>query len=687
MTKNNPFKRIAASGASDRGDAAIYDLLGYNAIAKAGQPVSLTGESVIQLGALIAQMDFDDPLDQEIEEALNVTIEEQKDEETELKKSLFGEPKNPEIVENVLVAEEELDDIVIPESKTTTTKEDPGLTITPSSGTNIGNITGGAQSDTVNPTTDPIGTEEGRASGKNYMYGNNKVTIGKENKTEQQKRFEGGNFKRGEEKDYAAYIKKKTGKDINTIPYSDTVLNRLNPKVLNLLNPFRYSKVGIKDTPFRRVTHAIASPVLKTEGLNYRQIKRAVMPGYAQGRLGSAAAEGFNLVADSYNYSQAVKAEYDKELDDEFGELDVDATFTDNQSRQDYLNLALQKKKELAKGFNEYARGKISKLEYENIKTSLVSDIQNIAGAKTKLTDLRKEFQDNKDNYDVSASKPQITDFYNTLDKYPERLSVKNLDGVDRIVGTTIGGEDISVPVSDIANGTAGFRLAKKESLDGIVAGADKAVNDFNKGKEYVKTEFGFGTQDITPDKAKEVAVNHIKGKLASDKDKLRSYMSQLGGVDYNAYNELLEQGNLPDEFLTDAANDLYQQRLAPLYQPQTQTTRFQQSKGGGASTAGEREKAKIKKQFDSMGPLTEDTKIAYQNTLPTNLAIGKDEEGYFIGDKKAGTVSERLSSDPKTSKGQIAKYAGLPGYQGRSNRTTPNNIDQAYKTYLDSKK
>ena len=671
MAKTIPFKRIAASGASDRSDAAIYDLLGYNAIAKAGQPQSLTGESVIQLGALIAQMDFDDPLEEEIEEALNVTIEEQKDEETELKKSLFGEQKDPEIVDpnNVLVEEEDeledLDDLIIKKNETTTTKEDPGLNITASSGTNIGNITGGAQSDTVNYTTDSIGTEEGRASGKGYMYGDNKVTIGNQSKTEQEKRFDQGKFKRGEEKDYATYIKKKKGKDIDTIPYSDPPLDRLNPKVLNLLSPFRYSKVGIKDTPFRRVTHAIASPVLKTEGLNYRQIKRAVMPGYAQGRLGSAAAEGFNLVADAYNYSQAVKAEYDKELDDEFGELDVDATFTDNQSRQDYLNLALQKKKELAKGFNKYARGKMSKLEYENLKTSLVSDIQNIAGAKTKLTDLRKEFQDNKDNYDVPASKPQITDFYNTLDKYPERLSIKNLDGVDRIVGTTIGGKEISVPVSDIANGTAGFRLAKKESLDGIVTSADKAVNDFNKGKEYVKTEFGFGTQDITLDKAKEVAVNHIKGKLASDKDKLRSYMSQLGGVDYNVYNELLEQGNLPDEFLTDAANDLYQQRLAPFYQPQTQTTRFQQSQDGGASTAGEREKARIRKKFNSMGPLTEDTKIAYQNTLPTNLAIGKDEEGYFIGDKKTGKVSERLSSDPKTSKGQIAKYAGLPGYQG----------------------
>ena len=345
MAKTIPFKRIAASGASDRGDAAIYDLLGYQAIAKAGQPQSLTGESVIQLGALIAQMDFDDPLDQEIEEALKPTIT-----EDEVKKSLFGEQKDPEIVDpnNVLVIEEneleDLDNLIIPKDETTTTKQNPGLTITESSGTNIGGISGGAKSDQVNYTTGNIGTEEERASGKGYMYGNNKVTIGKENKTEKEKRFDRGNFFEGEEKDYAAYIKKKTGKDIDTIPYGDTPMDRLNPKVLNLLNPFRYSKVGIKDTPFRRVVHAVSSPVLKTEGLNYRQIKRAVMPGYAQGRLGSAAAEGFNLVADAYNYSQAVKAEYDKELDDEFGELDVDATFTDNQSRLFKFSTAKEKR-------------------------------------------------------------------------------------------------------------------------------------------------------------------------------------------------------------------------------------------------------------------------------------------------------------------------------------------------------
>ena len=233
MAKTIPFKRIAASGASDRGDAAIYDLLGYQAIAKAGQPQSLTGESVIQLGALIAQMDFDDPIEEEVAE------ETKKPEDKSIRQRL-EEMNNPGITTSLIDLGTKEIKLLQPNdrpSETTTTKENPGLTITESSGTNIGGISGDAKSDQVNYTIGNIGTEEGRASGENYMYGNNKVTIGKENKTEQEKRFDRGYFLQGEEKAYAAYRKKKTGKDIDTISYGDTPMGRLNPKVLNLLKP------------------------------------------------------------------------------------------------------------------------------------------------------------------------------------------------------------------------------------------------------------------------------------------------------------------------------------------------------------------------------------------------------------------------------------------------------------------
>ena len=37
----------------------IHDILKYKDIAEAGQPQNLTGEALVQLGALFTQMDFD----------------------------------------------------------------------------------------------------------------------------------------------------------------------------------------------------------------------------------------------------------------------------------------------------------------------------------------------------------------------------------------------------------------------------------------------------------------------------------------------------------------------------------------------------------------------------------------------------------------------------------------------------
>lgn len=42
--------------------------------------------------------------------------------------------------------------------------------------------------------------------------------------------------------------------------------------------------------------------------------------------------------------------------------------------------------------------------------------------------------------------------------------------------------------------------------------------------------------------------------------------------------------------------------------------------------------------------------------------------------------------SNPSLAKSQIANLAGVLGY-GQSGQITPSSIEQAYKTYLDSKK
>ena len=630
MAKTIPFKRIAASGASDRGDAAIYDLLGYQAIARAGQPQSLTGESIIQLGALIAQMDFDDPLE---EEALEKTDEEKK-ESTENKLEDIAKTANEKL--NTGIADRPPSDI----PKTSVVKARPlqsaGYDL------NVGFDLASPQKITIN--------NQSEQKGRTYFA----PVPG------------GGGIRMG----YNPGIKTPSlGEMLGFIKNSlfGSPNKRLSDETLSALEGLRYYRGKFKDTPFKRVMHAVQTPFLQTDGLQYGQIRRAVMPEYAKGRLGAAAAEGFNLVADSYNYAKAVKAEYDKDLDDEFGALEVDVTFTNDKAREDYLSLALEKKKRLSEGFNSYARGKISKLEYENLKSSLVSEIQAAAGARNNLTQLRKEFQENKDNYDINASDPKMVDFYNTLDKNPEQLSIKTKDGIDYITGKTLGGKPISVPTNAIANGTAGFRLVQKESLDPIIAGAGNAIDQFNKGKEYVKTEYGIGTQGVTADKAKEIGINYIKNALLQDKDKARTYMSQLG-VDFNAYEQFAKDNNFSPDFLNDAATELYEQRIAPFYQQQTQTTRFATQRQPSKGSAAERTQKQMLEKYNATGLPTASNILDYS----IDVLGGKDFEvreledgtyGVFKQGKPDQTLSILDLNKPEQVKRILFNYGGLKPY------------------------
>tara|TARA_S200000501_G_scaffold68777_1_gene60657 strand:- start:4276 stop:6309 length:2034 start_codon:yes stop_codon:yes gene_type:complete len=672
MTKNNPLKRVAASGASDRSDAAIYDLLGYNAIAKAGQPVSLTGESVIQLGALIAQMDFDDPLEEEVaEDSSGIGIATVGTGEDYTSLDEYKLKTFPPVNTNIF----NIPDLVSKSKKITTTKPNDPPKPPPSPPQNqgeFGTLMPELPSRTFTKNPNP-GTEVKQKgdSGVTPVGAGGGVRLKGTTEGSVRTRSIGEIFSSLSNYFFNEPANDDKSKKINNSLQVGIGLGssnkRLSDETLSALEGLRYYKGKFKDTPFKRVMHAVQTPFLQTDGLQYGQIRRAVMPEYAKGRLGSAAAEGFNLVADSYNYAQSVKAEYDKDLDDEFGNLEVDVTFTNDQAREDYLSLALEKKKRLSEGFNSYARGKMSKLEYENLKSSLVSEIQAAAGARNNLTQLRKEFQDNKDNYDINGSDPKITDFYNTLDKNPERLSIKTKEGIDYITGTTLGGKPISVPTNAIANGTAGFRLVQKESLDPIISGAGNAIDQFNKGKEYVKTEYGIGTEGVTADKAKEIGINYIKSALVQDKTKARTYMSQIG-VDFNAYEQFMKQGNLPDDFLTDAATELYEQRIAPFYQQQTQTTRFATQRQPSRGSAVERTQKQMLSKYNATGLPTASNILDYS----IDVLGGKDFEvreledgtyGVFKQGKPDQTLSILDLNKPEQAKRILFNYGGLKPY------------------------
>jgi hypothetical protein len=574
LKKNSPFKRGESV-------AGIADWLNYGSIAQAGQPVSLGGEAVIQLGALFSQLDFKPKGEASSEET------DSKDKAPNLDEIFKVDPEKLKVKQQTLPPAD-LSKIIIggrlPDRPELTTKKEskPTTSTPPPTSETFGSLL-------VDPAT-------GKTPGT----------------------FEGKSSLLEPEESFYQYVPRGS--------FAPGAFPRLSSETLNALNGLRYTNKDKNDTPLRRVMHAVSSPFLQTDNLSYGQIKQAVMPEYAKGRLGTAAAEGFNLVIDKYNYDQAVKKDYEKELDDEMGDLVVPADFVSDTARKNYLEFSLGKKKKVAEAFNDYANGRISKLDYENLKASVKSEIDQAAVARTNLAKLREEFVKNKGTYDIGASNKEMVDFYNTLEKNPEALSIVTKDGIDYITGTTRNDKFIQVPTSKIASGVAGFRLVEKASTAPIAAGALKAIDQY---KEEVKTRYGIGQADADPETAKKIGVNYIKNQL-KDETKLRSVMSQVFGVDHTAFQQFIENDEtLSAEMLNDAAEELYDMSVAPQYFPQQKTTRVIQPRAVSA-TAAERAQQQIVNKIKTLGELNEKTLSKYNSAIPPNMR----EKGYRVAYK-----------------------------------------------------
>ena len=652
----------------------MKDLLKYGLIASAGQPRSLTGEALIGLGALLSQMDFNLGEDEEkqlIDESpqdFNYVKGDEKEGVTDVE-ALTNQLKGGfrefqlskannagKVIQNDLpnppppppIDPPPLIDPFVPTKNT-------GRDAVTSADFSIENILGYNPNYSFTPLT--TGEDDQIFNLKNSGFSQTLKGIGN---------FFSG-FGQGDK-------------------YYTSGLNRLKPEVLQVLDDARYKNKGKDDTPLHRVAHITKSPYLRTDNVDYRQMRQATAPGYT-GEIGKAAVEGYNLVIDKYNYDQAVKADYEEEIEDQMGSLNVEADFLTDQARQDYLELSMGKKKRLNEAFNSYANGDISKLDYENVKASLVSELQAAAATRTNITNSIKDFIENKGTIDVGASDREMLDFLMTGEKSPERISIKNIDGVDYVTGTTRGGRDFQVPTSKIANGTAGFRVVKKANLAPTISGALKNINAYTSS---VKTDLGFGVSTPSPEKARQIGVASIRNSLGANEADLRSVMSQIYGVDHTAYQNFLGSDPTANKsaMLDDAAEHLYDTQVAEKYFPMTKTTKFTTERTGG-TTAGERKTAKIKTDLDKL-PLPNTGNI---DTYMTLLELNKGEtyqvkdNKLIIGDVKSKTALRTIDlSNPSLAKSQIANLAGVLGY-GQSGQITPSSIEQAYKTYLDSKK
>jgi hypothetical protein len=641
----------------------MKDLLQYGLIASAGQPRSLTGEALIGLGALLSQIDFKlvegeedlpkptaKPDVSKLKEA-NVKLSDGAgklkgafDKELQLKNRFFSEKTK---LPNLFTPNERP---VIQDSD-----EDEGE---------------GTGRDAV--TADDFSVETILFGPDNFASSFTPITTGETRAKQNQARYEEVMAARR-----AGMLDKITNffspgpqfapRQIKTT----STFNRLKPEVLQILDGARYKNKGKDDTPLHRVAHITKSPYLRTDNVDYRQMRQATAPGYT-GEIGKAAVEGYNLVIDKYNYDQAVKADYEEEVEDQMGSLNVEADFLTDQARQDYLELSMGKKKRLNEAFNSYANGDISKLDYENVKASLVSELQSAAATRTNITNSIKDFIENKGTIDTEASDPEMLDFLMTGEKSPERISIKNIDGIDYVTGTTRGGRDFKIPTSKIANGTAGFRVVKKASLAPVISGALKNINAYTS---TVKTDLGFGVSTPNAKKARDIGIASIRTNLGSNEADLRSIMAQIYGVNHTAYQNFLGSDPAANKsaMLDDAAEYLYDTQVAEKYFPMTKTTRFTTERTG-STTAGERNRQLLSQSIANLPMPTAENFNQYKSLIDTQYDYKIKDGKLLIGLK--GKKKDEISLTDPNFKSQFSRFAKLPAYIGQQQDLSGYNFD-----------
>lgn len=658
----------------------INNWLRYADIAKAGAPQSLGSDALVELGALFTQLDFKTPKEEDegngennegftedfLKEKLGITDEAREKLNPLVTLPGTGLPTLGVLKERVKptppqkpvknVEEEAEGEMVIATTQTRTTGGAAGLgtfaiDVSGTEGHNLGSLNQMA-----------IGAHPGSAL---YIEGVSEGT----GQTEAERYHE--------DEDGVSKLVQPT--QLRLDRKKDSPLEKVKreqPEIFEALKGLRYTRRGDDDSPLFRAAHISSSPFVKTDELDYRQMRKAVIPEYAQ-RLGGAAAAGYNLVIDKYNYDQKVKADYDEELEDQMGSLNVDAEFVGAESKAKYMEVSMQKKKELSNAFNEYANGNLSKLDYENLKNKLYSDVNNIAQAGNNLTKLRQDFLDKKGTFDVDASDSEMVDFYNTLEKNPDNLTVATIDGVDYITGKTKGDKDIKVPASKIANGTAGFRLVEKVSLSPIISGAVKSIN--TNGQRTIKTEFGYGTASATPERAEEIGVATIKAALAANENDLRSAMAQIYGVDHTAYQSFI--GDNPEanksEMLQDAAEHLYRTQVRDLVFEKEKTTRFvTQQQQGGKLTAAERQARQLSQSIGKLPTPTESNFNQYKSFIDPKYDYKIEDGKLLIGLK--GKKKAEISLTDSNFKTQFSQFTKLPAFvdQTKSNQVTGSEGD-----------
>ena len=687
---NSPFFAIGQG---------INQLLDYRMIAAAGAPRNFLGTAIGAVGSLISRLDFsqmskEDPIPPEITDTPEIKIENED----------FGKlnflDKYGDIVNTIIPnSVKDLGDIQITALKPrkpvvpVVPKEDPILenlylpNDNPNApGVNVG--PGNTGMDT-NILSGKLGNPDQERKNQELLpnVNTNKINIDTTKILEEEK-------------------KKEQLKKEKEIFGENSGLGRLKPEILEIIEGSRYKRKGKDDTKLHRIGYFLRSPFYQTKNRPYKELaKVAETPGDAFSLLPGGinpATQAYNAVIESENYRRRIENEFDEDLTKEIGSLNVDLNKANvtGQQRQDLLDLSLKNKKQLSEAFQKYADGKISKSEYEMLKTNLLAEVNTLSSDLGLIKAKAADFLKNKDNIDLAASDPEVADFYQTAIKNPDSIRIVEINGIKYFKGTTNGGKDFQIEVGAISNGDASFLLTEKADATAFVKNALTTMQNFViEGK----TKLGMGEfqlQDNTEmvdgklvkSRIRTIGENKLIADLKQNQDMTRSLLAQYRGINYEGYQTLINQDRDGDgettsqeiqqneqEMLLQLAEEMYDEFVGPQYNPRSKTTRMNTQSGGTKLTAAERERLALGQLIGTLPTPSEQNFDQYLKLLDTTKYDHTIKNGkLLIGEK--GKKKEEINFTDPGFKERFSKFTILPPYfniqQNNTQVTNTSNTD-----------
>ena len=445
-----------------------------------------------------------------------------------------------------------------------------------------------AASDTKNYTTIDIGTEEQRNSGQGYMYSGQRTSRRKDQRA-----------------------------------------NEIDARGVTTNSP------GIRlKAPFRRIE----------DELDYEALSKAqAAPSYLE-EIGAAAAEGYNIRVKRDAYKRKAFDKAAEGLEDNFSKLQLEPSgFNSFDGTMQIMG------KEMQKAFLDLEGMKynMEPSEYLSARGNILSQPKALNNAISVLKQRVADFDDNRDMLS-KGNKAKTIDILDSLSKNEGSLKPEFINGVPYITGKTAGDEDVSVPISEIANGKNDFKFLIKTNIN---APLTALVDKYNK----LKTEAEFKNAQGSGLKKTTLPVSVFKDALMSDFDQilnsdaiLRSVVADYMGADYDTFEEIKASGNDPKEMAKNQLYEMFKQKFDPYTQLQDITSYSRASTNQQRLTAGERTQKQIVDKIKSLGELNETSVSKYNDAIPPSMK----NKGYRVAYKGGKAYIVQQGKNGEKSKG-----------------------------------